>query len=65
MKDVAKGKISQSYAAELARQVGELEAENERLRNNIKKWSDYSLKLEAKIERLNKRELLWKKRKVV
>jgi hypothetical protein len=26
------GKISQSYAAELARQVGELEAENERLR---------------------------------
>jgi predicted RNase H-like nuclease (RuvC/YqgF family) len=29
------GKISQSYAAELARQVGELEAENELLREVI------------------------------
>ncbi len=35
MKDIVKGKISQSYARELARQVGELEAENEQLRDKV------------------------------
>lgn len=32
LRNEREGKISQSYAAELARQVGELEAENEQLR---------------------------------